>query len=474
MIEASHDTQRGYERNIIAGMLNSLDVASKVFETITAEDFYFPEYRTLYRAIEQCIKEHDQVDQLLVMEALGPKALENIGGEAALMGILDEKTSPALTDTFCNRLKDYSARHRAEKMIAEHVKALHDPLMPIEDTLSRISEGAASIMIEKKSRPYVNEDELMQAAYAETVRRYENRGKTLGIPTGIKALDNTTSGFQPGQLIVLAGKTSQGKTALALNILANAAKTDYPVAIFTLEMPWLEIGMRLLSNESRYNTFDTHKVGTEEPPFTRMSDAANRITQCAISVCDTPGLSLPRFAAILRRLVRERGVKLAVVDYLQLMEGTNRESRTLEVTSISRGLKRYAKQFGIPILALSQFSRKIDEQDRPPKLSDLRESGAIEQDADVVMAIYAPKYDDVVKEPGMANLVQGQERDYRHLLVLKNRNGQIGKILIHWTGEYMRFDDVEINESGRCGNNRTTTHQNQDIGDREQLPYREQ
>ena len=259
---------------------------------------------------------------------------------------------------------------------------------------------------------------------------------------GFKRMDTLTSGWQNSDFIIIAGRPSMGKTALALELAKNAASVNVQVGLFSLEMSSLQLVMRMLFNEGRFDGSSLYKRKPEKGDWTRLADACARLSKYPIYIDDTPGLSCIEQSAKAKRLKREKNIGLIIVDYLQLMQGINRESRQQEISSISRSLKTLSKELNVPVIALSQLSRAVEQRggDHKPVLSDLRESGAIEQDADVVMFIYrASVYDPEYKYTIHEQNIPASE--VAEIIIRKQRNGPTGTILLHWIKEHTKFGE---------------------------------
>jgi len=426
------------ERAVIGAMLFEPEAIETAIELLgTGEAFYNPQHQVVYRAITDLYKQNTPADQITLTELLQTrKQLEYIGGESYVAGLAGEITGAANVPHYCKTLLD---KMRGRLGISGMVSKVKD-LESGTNTEQIISEAVAYLMglLDKTvTKPYRTLREIMPDVY-ESIQNRTNSTKCTGIPTGLSALDRYTDGWQPGDLIIVAAKTSQGKTALSLNFARHAARQGFPVGIFSMEMSDSKLGTRMLSAESGVDLAPgVHSYTQDE--FKRLCNGCGELSKLPVCIDDTPGLTISQVIAKARRMQRNMDIKMVIVDYLQLAEGDNKENRQIEVTSISRGLKQLARAIRVPVIALSQFSRKADESDaRRPRLSDLRESGAIEQDADLVIFIH-----NATSKEKMDYSCSGDKENIRELIIPKNRNGITGEILTYWKKDCLTFYDVE-------------------------------
>ena len=319
-----------------------------------------------------------------------------------------------------------SASHEISKKAFDEGDAVGSILDEAEQSIFNLTE-------QKDTKIYSHIEPIL----ADTVKRLEgiaaNPGGVIGVPSGIIDLDKVTSGFQKSDLIIIAGRPAMGKTALALSIARNAAlENNSPVAIFSLEMSSDQLGTRLLSSEAKIDQSEARSGRLATSKWKNINIASGKLAQAPLYIDDTPALSILDLRSRARRLKRERGIELIVVDYLQLMQGPKTENRQYEISSITQSLKALAKELDIPIIALSQLSRAVESRtDKRPQLSDLRESGAIEQDADVVIFLYRPYvYNEKDEEKGLA-----------FLIVAKQRNGPTKTVRATFVDAYTRFEN---------------------------------
>ncbi|MBF0419638.1 MAG: replicative DNA helicase, partial [Magnetococcales bacterium] len=329
------------------------------------------------------------------------------------------------------------------RYLTEELKEINEKIfsgkVDIDLFLDEIESRILNVGDHFKSRQssYATMKAILSPFIAKVTRLMEEKKGVTGVTTGFVRLDKMLSGMQPSDLLILAGRPSMGKTAFAMNIAVNAAiGGQCPVGIFSLEMSREQIVSRMMSSTGRIDAHNLRSGNLRDDEFAKLSDTADYLSKTEIFIDDTPALSIHTLLARARRLKKERNIQLIVVDYLQLMRGeAGMENRVQEITNISQGLKRIAKEINIPVLALSQLSRKVEDRpDKRPILSDLRESGSIEQDADVVMFIHREEYykKDDVSLQGVAEVI-----------IAKHRNGPVGSVKLAFINKYTRFDNLE-------------------------------
>ncbi len=439
------------ERTVLGAMFFEREAIGIAVEELgKVEDaFYKPAHAIMFRAITDLYDENFPVDQLTVTERLRQRGvLEQVGGENALASLAAEVTSAANVSYHCRILKE-KAFLRKLIAVSTSVRNLcfNDTANPA-DILNTFEENIFRLSEMRSTKGYAVLGDTVHHAYAEIIRRSETKEGLTGVDTGFDRLNHLTAGWQPSDLIILAGRPSMGKTAFALDLCKNAAAKGVPVAIFSLEMSSVQLVMRMLYNEGRFDGSSLNIKSQRAEDWTRLSDACSRLQSYPMYIDDTPGLSIMELSAKAKRLKNERDIQLLVVDYLQLMQGSSRESRQQEISSISRGLKILAKELNIPVIALSQLSRSLEQRagDHKPMLSDLRESGAIEQDADIVMFIYRASVYGINPD----YRIQDQNvdaADVAEIIVRKQRNGPIGTVLLHWISQHMKFGSFEYDRT---------------------------
>jgi len=435
------------ERAVLGAMLIDRDATGAAIEIFSTDDQYFykPEHGMIYRAVTDLYDKNDPIDQLTVSETLRQRGqLEMIGGEATIASIIAETTSGANIDYHCRILKEKALLRRMISITTTFHNRCFNESVNTEEIMGQFEQSVMDLATMRHTKAYQSVSETVLDAYHEIENKAHAGDGVTGIDTGYSHLNHLTAGWQSSDLIVLAGRPSMGKTAFALELAKNAAMRDIPVAVFSLEMSVKQLVMRLLFNEGRFDgSFQNGEPTVDD--WSRLQDACARLEKYPLYIDDTPGLSSIELSAKAKRLKAERDIGMIVVDYMQLMQGSNRESRQQEISAISRGLKILAKELNVPVIALSQLSRALEQRggDHRPLLSDLRESGAIEQDADVVMFIYrAAVYENVSVEYNISDH-NIDTRNVAEIIIRKQRNGPIGTVLLHWIKEHMKFAEFD-------------------------------
>jgi replicative DNA helicase len=424
------------EESVLGAMMLAPGAIGAVSEVLAASDFYRESHGTIYRAAIDLYSHGEPVDAITLADKLEERReLEQVGGRSRVHELAALVPATANAGHYARIVRDMSMLRGLIAAGGEIQRLGWDRPGDIPDLIGQ-AEAALYSLTEPRaeSRLALFKDTLLET-FARINELYESGAEITGIPSGFKELDQLTAGFQPANLIVLAARPSMGKSALCLSVLANVAKAGLPAAFFSLEMSRQEIAQRLICMEGKIDSHSvrTGKLGQED--WTRLATACGTLESVPLYIDDTPGLSLLELRSHMQTLKRrEPDLCLVVVDYLQLMtEGTASESRLQEVSAISRGLKSIAKDFDVPVLALSQLSRAPEQRhDKRPILSDLRESGSIEQDADLVMFIYRDEYyNSDSEDQGMAEIS-----------VAKHRNGPTDTIKLAFLKRYAKFSSV--------------------------------
>ena len=423
------------EQEVLANAMQNKTAAVKAIEGLNEGDFYNDLHRKIFNAIRTLFSLNKPIDLLTVTETL--ETSENVDAETIKYIASIYANNEGLSsnqDTYIDILKEKSIlRSLAE--FSDEIKALSlEDKSPAKNVLEKAEKGLFEISQGGLRNSLTALDVIMSDTVQTIMKRVQNRGELSGVTTGFTDLNSLLGGFQKSDLVLLAARPSMGKTALAVNLAVNAAKAGKKVAMFSLEMSKTQIGQRILASFAQMNLSSLFKGELEGQDLVNLITASNELSKYSLHIDDTAAISLIEFKAKLRRLKMEEGLDLVVVDYLQLMTtGERIENRVQEISQISRGLKAIAKELDVPVLALSQLSRALEQRpDKRPKLSDLRESGAIEQDADIVMFLYRDYvYNKETENPNLAEVI-----------VSKHRNGPIGVVNLIWKDEYTRFFDV--------------------------------
>lgn len=423
------------EESVLGAMLLNEASISDVFERLRADDFYKPAHRRIFEAVVGLFGRGEPVDTVTVAEELRRTgALEAVGGKPYLFHLVNSVPAASNAAHYARIVEETSLLRRLIEATQEAAALAFDSGDDVDDIVDQVEHLVFSVAQRRLNDRFAHIRDLLHE-HLEHVEALQLQGSGLtGVPTGFLDLDDLTSGFQPSNLIIVAARPSLGKTSLALNIAQGAAtEHQVPVAIFSLEMSKQELVQRLVCAEA---LVDVHKLRTgnlNDNDWSRLANAVGRLADAPIYIDDTEALTVLEIRAKARRLKQRDGLGLVIVDYLQLMQGPRRaENRQQEISEISRSLKILARELQVPVIAVSQLSRAVEQrQDKRPILADLRESGAIEQDSDIVMFIYR----DEVYNPDTT------ERGTAELLVAKHRNGPVGNVKLTFLPNYTKFAD---------------------------------
>ena len=426
------------EQEVLANAMQNKTAAVKAIEGLYEADFYNELHRKIFSAIRTLFSLNKPIDLLTVTETL--ERNEKIDADTITYIANIYANNEGLSsnqDAYIDILKEKSVlRSLAE--FSDEIKALSlEDKSPAKNVLEKAEKELFEISQGGLRNSLTALEDIMSETVQTIMKRVQNRGELSGVTTGFTDLNSLLGGFQKSDLVLLAARPSMGKTALAVNLAVNAAKAGKKVAMFSLEMSKTQIGQRILAAFAQMNLSSLFKGDLEGTDLVNLITASNELSNYNLHIDDTAAISLIELKAKLRRLKMEEGLDLVVIDYLQLMTtGERIENRVQEISQISRGLKAIAKELDVPVLALSQLSRALEQRpDKRPKLSDLRESGAIEQDADIVMFLYRDYvYNKETENPNLAEVI-----------VSKHRNGPIGVVNLIWKDEYTRFFDVSKN-----------------------------
>jgi replicative DNA helicase len=433
------------EQSVLGGLMLDNSAWDKIADVLSEADFYRHDHRLIYRSIARLVELSRPADVVTVSEALEKNSeLANVGGLAYLATLVQNTPSAANIRRYAEIVRERSIMRQLAQVGTEITEAAYNPtgrdaaqlLDEAENKVFQIAESTA-----KSKQGFLEMPGLLKEVVERIDMLYsrDNPDEVTGIPTGFIDLDAKTSGLQPGDLIIVAGRPSMGKTAFSMNIAEHVAvEAKLPVAVFSMEMGGAQLVMRMLGSVGR---LDQHVLRTgklQDEDWQKLTYAIGKLSEAPMYIDETPALTALELRARARRLARQHGGKLGliVIDYLQLMSGSGRsDNRASELGEISRGLKGLAKELQVPVIALSQLSRTVEQRtDKRPMMSDLRESGAIEQDADLIVFMYRDEYynpDSQLK--GMAEAIIG-----------KHRNGPTGKVQLAFIGQYAKFDNAAV------------------------------
>ena len=423
------------EQAILGSMLTDRDAVISSVEVLKEEDFYREDNRAIYAAILNLYNRAEPIDIITVkseLESMGK--FQQIGGLEYLAELPEKVPTTANATKYIKIVEEKSTLRRLIKTANEIIELGYDQPEEVEDIMEGAEKKIFNIMQEKNQKGYSPIKDVLVESFTKLEELYNRKQHITGVPSGFTDLDYRTAGFHGSELILIAARPAMGKTAFALNIATNAAvKSKVPVAVFSLEMSKEQLVNRILCSESMV---DSNKVRTgklEEDDWTKLAGSIGPLSEANIYIDDTPGISITEIRAKCRKLKLEKDIGLVVIDYLQLIQGSNNKrngSREQEISEISRSLKILAKELDVPVIALSQLSRAAEQRpDHRPMLSDLRESGAIEQDADIVMFLYRDDYYNQDSE----------KKDIAEVIIAKHRGGSTGTVELLWLGSYTKF-----------------------------------
>ena len=430
--ELPHDLEA--ERALLGAMLIDKNACNDVINMATPQDFYLDAHRLIFTGMKFLHDSNKPIDATTVTDYLiNQKILEKVGGVDYLLVLANSVPTVAHTTHYLQILNEKSLLRRLIKEATTIVQDAYGEITDINDFIDTVEKDVLEVTRDRNAGEFKTIESVVQNVTARMNLLQKNGGVVSGVKTGYKELDKLTSGFQPGDLVILAARPSVGKTAFALNIGFNSSlNSEEAVAI---EMPAEQLVTRLICCAGSIDN-DKLKTGAIlKENANKYYAAADRVTRCNLYIDDTPAIKIGEIAAKCRRLQREQGLKMVIIDYLQLISGpsSSRESRQQEVSDISRQLKALARELKCPVIALSQLSRQVEQRKGKPMLSDLRESGAIEQDADIVAFLHREDYQNKEKEAETNGLTE--------IVVAKHRNGATADISLVFEKQYSRFSD---------------------------------
>jgi replicative DNA helicase len=433
------------EQAVLGAMLLDQDAALRAVELLDDALFYREGHRRLFRAMRRLIERRVVIDHVTLRDELGRRGeLEAAGGEAYLAELIDAAVTAANLDAHAGIIREKAVLRQLIESATAIVSRAYEGAMPASDLLDEAESRIFQISQYRKAEGFSRLKEMLWPTM-ERIERLHQQGKQVtGVPSGFKDLDDMTTGFQPSDLVIVAARPSMGKTAFCLNIAAHAAANGTGTAIFSLEMSKESLVQRLLCAEARVDSQRVRRGTLSDTDFTMLARAAGVLSSCPVWIDDTPALTLLEMRSKARRLRMENDIGIIVVDYLQLMRSPGyAENRVQEISDISRSLKALARELEIPVLALSQLSRASEQRggERKPILSDLRDSGAIEQDADLVIFIHRPEMYEPIDREGNSN--EGKAE----LIIAKHRNGPTGSVDLYFHKQFTRFASLSDREA---------------------------
>lgn len=425
------------EQAVIGSMLTDADAVASSIEVLKPEDFYRADNRIIYEAMFNLYNRSEPIDIITVkaeLESMG--RFEQVGGLEYLAGLPDKVPTTANVQKYINIVEEKSKLRDLIKTANDIIELGYDPTEDVDDIMENVEKKVFNLTQGKNQKGYSAIKDVLVDSFTQLEELYNRKQHITGVPSGFADLDYRTAGFHGSELILVAARPAMGKSAFALNIATNAAvRADVPVAIFNLEMSKEQLVNRILCSEAMV---DSNKVRTgklKEEDWSKLAEAIGPLSASNIYIDDTPGISITEIRAKCRKLQVEKHIGMVIIDYLQLIQGTNKRggSREQEISEISRSLKIMAKELNVPVIALSQLSRAVEQRpDHKPMLSDLRESGAIEQDADIVMFLYRDDYYNPDSE----------KKNIAEVIIAKHRGGSTGSVDLRWFGSYTKFTNL--------------------------------
>ena len=424
------------EESVLGGMLLQNDSIHRVVEILCPDDFYRDAHKKIFQAIIELYQKNEPADLVTVTNVLKKSgSLEDIGGATYLSELVDRVPTAANIASYGKIIREKAIVRQLISSASEIIARGYEDHGNVDEYLDSAEKVIFEIAQRRIHQGFYQLKDIVRDSFKAIEQLYEKKELITGVPTGYRDLDRLTSGLQRSDLIVIAGRPSMGKTALALNIVEHAAiEAGVVCAVFSLEMSKEQLVQRMMCSRAEVDATKLRGGFLAESDWPKLTRAAGLLSEASIFIDDSPALNVLEVRAKARRLQREHGLGLVVVDYLQLMRAIGRqESREREISEISRSLKALAKEICVPVIALSQLNRGVEaRQDKRPQLSDLRESGAIEQDADVIAFIYR----DEMYHPDSADAGKAE------LIVGKQRNGPTGRVILTFRSHITRFDDL--------------------------------
>lgn len=439
------------EQAVLGGIFLRPDLIDSLLDHVSEDDFYSPAHRTIFQACLALYQRSVPIDLVTLADHLQSTGqLEHVGGPVYLASLTESLVATSHAESYARIVRDKAVLRQLIQAASDIVVSCHEGGQDVETVLDESEQSIFSIAESKVKTAYSTSKKLVEEVFEHLEKRVGRQELVTGVPTGYHKFDEMTAGLQPSDLIIIAGRPSMGKTAFALNMaMRSAILHDVPTAIFSLEMSKEQLMMRMLCAWGKVDLGRFRRGFLNDEDWVRLHHAADALSQAQIFIDDTPALGTLDLRARCRRLRSEKKLGLVVVDYLQLMRASRRiDSREQEISDISRNLKALAKELNIPMLALAQLNRKVEERsNRRPMLSDLRESGAIEQDADVIVFLYRDevynKKEDNPKK-GIAEIIIG-----------KQRNGPVGELELAYISPFTAFEnlvDVPLPSESASGN----------------------
>ena len=426
------------EQSVIGAMLIDKSAIAQVLEKLKEDDFYRDGHRTIYKAVQEMFSKDIAVDLVTLLEYLKTTdMLDKAGGVTYISELSASVPTTANLGAYIRIVEEKSTLRRLIKASTAIIEESYSGGKDVEKVIDSAQKKIFDIAEKKDSKEYEALSNVLERGFLEIERLFNNKGEITGVGSGIKALDEKTSGFQKGDMVLIAARPSMGKTTFSLNIAENAAlKEGKSVVVFSLEMSKEQLAYKLLCSQANVDMLKLRTGNLEDDDWERIARATGPLAKAKIYIDDTAGISVMDMRSKCRKIKMEHGIDMILIDYLQLMSGSaGSDNRQQEVSEISRSIKALAKEMECQVIALSQLSRAPEQRaDHRPMLSDLRESGSIEQDADVVMFLYRDEYYNKETE----------EKGIGECIIAKQRNGPVGTVKMAWIGAHSKFADLDL------------------------------
>lgn len=426
------------EQSVIGAMIIDKSAIAKALEKLNDEDFYRDGHKVIFKAIREMFSKDMAVDLVTLLEYLkSTDMLEKAGGVTYISEVSSSVITTANLEAYIKIVEEKSTLRKLIKSATNIIEESYNKQDKVEEVLDLAQKKIFDLAEKQGSNDYEPLANVLERGFLEIERLFNNKGSITGVGSGIRDLDAKTSGFQKGDMVLIAARPSMGKTTFSLNIAEHAAlREGKSVVIFSLEMSKEQLAYKLLCSEANVDMLKLRTGNLDDDDWERIARATGPLSKARIYIDDTAGLSVMEMRSKCRKIKMEHGIDMILIDYLQLMSGSSgSESRQQEVSEISRSIKALAKEMECPVIALSQLSRAPEQRaDHRPMLSDLRESGSIEQDADVVMFLYRDEYYNKETE----------EKGIGECIIAKQRNGPVGTVKMAWIGAHSKFADLDL------------------------------
>ncbi|GAA0684275.1 MULTISPECIES: replicative DNA helicase [Clostridium] len=424
------------EQSVLGSMIIDKTAIAQVTEVLKTDDFYRDSHKIIFAGIMDLFQKDIPIDMITLIEHLKSiDKLEGAGGISYITEISNSVPSIANLNSYIKIVDEKAMLRRLIKASNEIIEKSYSGQDQVENVVDFAQKKVFDIAEKRSSSDFESISAVLERGFLEIERLFNNKGEVTGVPTGFRDLDDKTSGFQRGDMVLIAARPSMGKTTFALNIAQHAAlKSGKSVVIFSLEMSKEQLAYKLLCAEANVDMLKLRTGNLDDEDWENIARASGPLAASKIYIDDTAGVNVMEMRSKCRRIKIEHGIDMIMIDYLQLMSGTGGESRQQEVSEISRSIKALAKEMQCPVVALSQLSRAPEQRaDHRPMLSDLRESGSIEQDADVVMFLYRDEYYNKETE----------DKNIGECIIAKQRNGPVGTVKLAWLGQYSKFGNLD-------------------------------